>query len=145
MIFRLGDEKMAVGKLSNCSKCGQLFLSIGINTCPQCIKKVEDEYTVCAEYLKENRLVNIYVLSEETGISVNQITQFVREGRISVADTPNLGYPCQTCGTLINKGKLCDKCANSFNREINKVINNSKEEKVVKKDTYYQFKDRFDK
>jgi len=89
-------------------------------------------------------LVNIYVLSEETGVSVSRITQFVREGRISVAETPNLGYPCANCGALINKGRLCDSCANNFNKGVNKVINENKKDKETKQETYYQFKDNLD-
>ncbi len=136
---------MTVGNLSNCSKCGNLFIFNGTNICQQCLQKVEEEYKLCADYLREHNLVNIYALSSETGVSVRQITQFVREGRISVAESPNLGYPCDSCGTLINKGRLCDKCTNNFNQKVKKVTEGSKEERVLKQNTYYQFKDQLDK
>lgn len=138
------------GRLSNCIRCGNLFVSSGIAVCPQCMLHVEGEYRICADYLREHNMVNIYTLSEATGVSVKQITQFVREGRISVAETPNLGYPCEKCGASINKGRLCEKCAASFNKEIDKVSKGrysggGLDSSSNQNSAYYQIKDRFKK
>ncbi|MGD9678483.1 MAG: flagellar protein [Vulcanibacillus sp.] len=140
---------MSLGGLSNCSKCGSLFISNGKSVCPQCISSVEAEYKACADYLRENNLVNIYLLSEVTGVSVKQITKFVQEGRISVAESPNLGYPCESCGASINKGRLCDKCTAIFNKEVNKLSKGSNEisskNNIETKSAYFKIKNNSDK
>lgn len=138
---------MPSGQLSNCKKCGKVFVRYNGDLCPNCLKGIEEEYQRCVEYLHENKLVNIYDLSEGTEVSVAQITHFIREGRISIADNPNLGYPCDSCGTLITKGRLCGKCEVNLRKGIKRVNeendrNSDNLERNVD-NTYYEIGDRF--
>jgi flagellar operon protein (TIGR03826 family) len=111
---------MSLGKLSNCSRCGALFVQVVRDICPTCYQMIEKEYEACATYLRkrENRGATIYQLSEATGVSVKQITRFIREGRISIANNPNMGYPCERCGSLIRSGQYCDDCISHLQRDI---------------------------
>lgn len=111
---------MSLGKLDNCPRCGALFVRGVRDVCNNCYQEIEKEYDKCAQYLRkrENRGANITQVSEATGVSVKQITRFVKEGRISVANHPNMGYPCEGCGILIITGSLCDDCAKGLKREI---------------------------
>lgn len=99
---------MSLGKLSNCSRCGALFVQVVRDICPTCHQTIEKEYERCASYLRkrENRGATIYQLSEATGVSVKQITRFIRERRISIANNPNMGYPCERCGSLIRSDSI---------------------------------------
>ncbi|MBP2118693.1 hypothetical protein J2Z45_002279 [Cohnella lubricantis] len=54
--------------------------------------------------------MTITELSEATGVTVKQITKFVKEGRISMVDAPNLTYPCEVCGMPIREGSMCTGC-----------------------------------
>jgi flagellar operon protein (TIGR03826 family) len=103
---------MSLGKLANCSRCDALFVQAVRDICPKCHQLVEQEYEKCAKFLRirENRGANIHQVSEATGVSVKQITKFIKEGRISVVGNPNLGYPCESCGITIRMGNLCDSC-----------------------------------
>ncbi|OEF99504.1 hypothetical protein BHF71_08785 [Vulcanibacillus modesticaldus] len=135
---------MGLGDLSNCSRCGKVFVKTIYDICPNCVKEIDEEYHICAEYLRENKMVNIYELSEATGVSVRQITQFIREGRISIVDNPNMGYPCESCGTVISKGRLCKKCSDRLTKGIKKVLEEKELEQEInnpekKEKTYYQF------
>gem|GEM_PF-121534 len=115
-----GVEIMALGKLANCVRCDTLFLMVTRDICPKCHLEVEKEYETCAKFLRkrENRGSTLQQVSEATGVSVRQITRFIKEGRISIADNPNLGYPCESCGTTIRAGSLCEPCSDELKREI---------------------------
>jgi flagellar operon protein (TIGR03826 family) len=96
--------------LSNCQRCGTLVNSTFGKICPSCLRKIEEEYQACVDYLKENRMASIQELSEATGVAVKQIAQFIKEGRINIAEAANISYPCETCGTPIRSGRFCNKC-----------------------------------
>jgi len=111
---------MSLGKLANCSRCNALFVQAVRDICPKCYQEVEQEYELCARFLRkrENRGSNIYQVSDGTGVSVKQITRFIKEGRISVSGNPHLGYPCESCGTIIQTGNLCEACIKGLKHEI---------------------------
>jgi len=108
-------------ELDNCPRCGKLFAKNFREICPACIKDVDREYSDCAEYLRKNRGATIYELSEATEVSIKQITKFIREGRISIIGMPNLGYPCEVCGTIIRDSNLCNTCRSRLHRDINEL------------------------
>ncbi|MBO8164278.1 MAG: flagellar protein [Brevibacillus sp.] len=133
---------MPLGKLANCSRCDALFVQTVRDVCPKCYQEIEHEYEKCAKFLRkrENRGATIYQLSDATGVSVKQITRFIREGRISVLENPNLGYPCDNCGTMIQSGNYCNTCAKSLKRLIEQQLEVDKrlEEEHRSKDVVYR-------
>ncbi|WP_372629499.1 flagellar protein [Cohnella sp.] len=104
--------------LTYCPKCGKLFSKSFREVCNNCHQELEKDYERCAEHLRKNRGMDIQQLSEETEISIKQITRWVREGRISLMDAPNLSYPCESCGTLIREGHLCETCKKRLTRDV---------------------------
>lgn len=96
--------------LANCPRCGRLFANNFRDICPSCIKEIEEEYEKCLKYLREEKMATIQEVHEATGVSIRQITKFIKEGRISVANNPNMMYPCEVCGVLIREGNMCDSC-----------------------------------
>jgi flagellar operon protein (TIGR03826 family) len=111
---------MALGELYNCTRCDTLFVKTVRDVCQKCYQEIEAEYDKCAKYLRkrENRGANIHQVSEATGVSIRQITRFIKEGRISIEGNPNMGYPCENCGILIRSGSMCDACVEDFKRMI---------------------------
>ncbi|WP_211749596.1 TIGR03826 family flagellar region protein [Paenibacillus sp. Marseille-Q4541] len=105
--------------LGNCPRCGKLYVLNVMECCPSCVKDIEQQYVDCVEYLRKERGANIQELSEETGVSIKQITRFIKEGRISVVDSPNLTYPCEVCGTFIREGHMCDGCRARLTKDLN--------------------------
>jgi len=59
---------------------------------------------------RENRAATIERIVEVTGVTETLLHQWVRKGRLQPALFPNLGYPCDNCGKLTIKGKLCADC-----------------------------------
>lgn len=104
--------------VGNCPRCGKLYVLNVMEACPSCLKEIEKQYFECVDYLREKRGANIQELSEATGVSVKQITKFIREGRISIKDAPNLTYPCEVCGTFIREGHMCDSCRARLTKEL---------------------------
>lgn len=112
--------------IKNCPSCGRVF-AVGLyDICPECKKEVDRQYDVCAEYLRENRKASMMELSEATGVTVHQITKFIREGRISLADLPNLGYPCDVCSKMIREGKICESCRKRFSKDVQGLTEDEK-------------------
>lgn len=115
--------------LANCPRCGKLFANNFRDICPSCIREIEEEYEKCLKYLREEKLATIQDVSDGTGVSIRQITKFIREGRISIANNPNLMYPCEVCGVLIREGNMCDSCRSRLTRDLTAAV---KEESTKK-------------
>ena len=113
---------MGLGNIQNCPRCGKIFVKGIKEVCPACDREIEAEYHKCLEYIRENKLVNMYDLSDATGVSIKQITKFIKEGRISIADLPNVSYPCESCGEPIREAKLCPSCRARLEKGIKQAI-----------------------
>ncbi|WP_308640163.1 flagellar protein [Paenibacillus silvisoli] len=108
--------------LGNCPRCGKLYAKNFREVCPNCIKAIDNEYSLCSDYLRKNKGATITELSDETGVAIKQITKFIREGRISLIGAPNLMYPCEMCGVLIRDNTKCEGCRAKLLKEVNKAI-----------------------
>ncbi|SDX28252.1 TIGR03826 family flagellar region protein [Paenibacillus sp. CF384] len=107
--------------LGNCPRCGKLYAKNFRDVCPNCIKEIDNEYTLCSEYLRKNKGATINELTDATKVSIKQITKFIREGRISLVGAPNLMYPCEMCGSLIRDNTKCEGCRAKLLTEVNKA------------------------
>lgn len=127
---------MDANRLKNCSICGRLFLQVHTDHCLDCYKKIERDFELVSGFLKEdeNVLATIEVVKNATGVSLKQLTEFIREGRVFADDYPNLGYPCTRCGKLIKKQILCNSCFDEFATDVNRVLKSEKlSDSMVKK------------
>lgn len=113
-------------ELRSCRMCGKMYSYIGKITpfCPKCMKELEEKFDICKRYIKENPGANIQKVSEETGVSVRMIKQWVREERLSFSDKSLVGIECESCGANILMGRFCAQCkqklANSLSNSIKK-------------------------
>lgn len=104
--------------VANCPRCGKVYAKGLRDVCPACIREIDEEYTRCAEFLRENKGASIQEVSDEADVTINQITKFIREGRISLTDLPNLGIPCEMCGAPAGDNKLCENCRRRFSTGV---------------------------
>lgn len=114
---------MKINQLANCPKCGKLFVKGIRDICPACHREEEEAFAKVVAYLRdpEHKGATIYEVSEATGVSVKLITKFIRQGRISLKNSPNLGYPCESCGELTTEGNLCPSCRAKFTASVQKL------------------------
>lgn len=52
--------------------------------CPECMEKEMSDYQKVREYLRKHPLANAMQIANETGISISKITQFVRNGALTM-------------------------------------------------------------
>lgn len=107
-----------MNNLVYCPRCNKLFARHFREVCNNCHQELEKDYERCIEYLRKNKGLTIQQLSEDTEISIKQITRWIREGRISLMDAPNLMYPCEVCGTLIRESNMCDSCRGRLQKDM---------------------------
>lgn len=112
--------------IGNCPRCGKLYALNLKEMCGNCLKDIEREYECCAEFLREQKGATINELSEATQVSIRQITRFIKEGRISIVDAPNLSYPCEVCGALIRESNMCDSCRARLTKELRQAVSDDK-------------------
>ncbi|WP_243290283.1 TIGR03826 family flagellar region protein [Bacillus sp. FJAT-47783] len=131
-----------MGELANCLKCNALFLKTKFrDVCEACYKKEENDYETVYNFLKrrENRRATLLEVVESTGVSEDLLLKFIRQRRLQLANFPNLGYPCEKCGKVIQEGKLCVTCTKELRTEIEKLQKYDEHEKTNKDkwSTYY--------
>lgn len=119
---------MTTTQLGNCPKCGKLYMRIR-SICNECYQKQEDDFLKTAKYLRDHRGSTIQELSEDTGVTITQIRQFIWAGRIIVNQFPNLSYPCESCGSPIQTGRKCSSCLDTLNQLANHAIKTETETK----------------
>lgn len=118
----------------NCPKCGSIYIKNKFrDVCDDCFKKEEEEFDKVYQFLRirKNRAATIPRIVEATGVDEELLLKFIRTGRLKVATFPNLGYPCDKCGTLIRKGKLCDECSTELREELEAFQKEEKRKKEL--------------
>lgn len=130
--------------VENCPRCGKLYVKNYRGLCPACIKEVDQQCEKCVKYLKENRKCTIQELSEATGVSVKQITRFIREGRISIVDNPDMFYACDICGAPIRDHTMCESCRQRLSKNMADVQEEEKRKQELQQQEHasYNIKDR---
>ncbi|KAA8997990.1 flagellar protein [Paenibacillus spiritus] len=119
--------------LDNCPRCGRLYVKNPSEMCQFCFKELEKQYETCVKYLREHRGANIQELSDATEIPIKEITRFIREGRISIANAPNMTYPCEVCGTLIREGHMCDNCRSRLTKDLTQAAKEAADAEAAKR------------
>ncbi|ATP39064.1 hypothetical protein CSE16_02945 [Solibacillus sp. R5-41] len=110
-----------MAELRNCPMCDEFFNYTGLReVCHKCALKEEDMYQVVYRFLRkrENRAANVDRIEEATGVDRDLLYKWVRKGKLHPAVFPNLGYPCDNCGHLTTKGKLCEACQGSLKSDL---------------------------
>ncbi|BAQ10165.1 hypothetical protein OXB_1694 [Bacillus sp. OxB-1] len=110
-----------MAELRECPTCGDFFNYTGVrDVCAKCAMDEEKIYEEVYRFLRrrENRAATIERIVEATGCSESLLYKWVRKGRLQPALFPNLGYPCDNCGRLATKGKLCDRCTADIKNEL---------------------------
>lgn len=120
--------------VANCPRCGAIFLKALRPICTQCYQEQEKNYDKVSTFMrrKQNRQATIGEVHEQTGVDLQQIHQFVREGRLLISQFPNLAYPCESCGKNIQEGRLCTSCSDNITTGLQKLEDEKKFSEKVK-------------
>ncbi len=107
--------------LRQCPSCGDFFNYTGVReVCGKCGMNEERVYEEVYRFLRkrENRAATVERIVEMTEATESMLHKWVRKGRLQPAMFPNLGYPCDNCGKLTSKGKLCDTCTADIKQDL---------------------------
>lgn len=72
--------------LLNCTRCGHLFAQerAAQEVCRNCFALEEQEFQLCRDYLRRHPKVTLQEVSENTGIPLKRMMNWIREGRLRV-------------------------------------------------------------
>lgn len=101
--------------LANCPECGKLYVENAARICPECYRRQEDDAERVMEYLRDADKATLEQIHQATGVKHKIILRLLHSGRIM---GNNISYPCDSCGTLIDSGRLCDKCSRNILEQI---------------------------
>ncbi|WP_456273245.1 TIGR03826 family flagellar region protein [Bacillus sp. AK031] len=107
--------------LLNCPECGGLFVkNMFKDTCDKCYREEEKMFEEVYGFLRkrENRAASIERVVEVTGVKEKLIHKWVRKRRLQPTHFPNMGYPCDNCGKIISKSKLCETCSDGIKQDL---------------------------
>jgi len=102
--------------LTNCQQCGCVMVDNPSGMCPNCLRSEELAEDKVAEYLRETARATMDEIASATGVKHKVIMRMIQRGRIS--SSAQISYPCETCGTQIVIGRVCDICAKNITDHI---------------------------
>lgn len=107
------DNKRSVFmEFKTCNECGRVFQYMGIGEmlCPVCKKQDEIDFDNVKDYLVSHPGALGEEVFEATKVPVTKIITWLREERLLVPNAKGIGLKCESCGEVINSGKLCQNC-----------------------------------
>lgn len=96
--------------LVKCRKCGILFPRERGDLCPACRELENEALDKVKNYLDYHPEATAEKVAEKTGVEVERILRFAREGALSSVENVNIRFPCEKCGEPISTGRFCKRC-----------------------------------
>lgn len=108
----------------DCPSCGARMTYIYGETyeCPECGCRKLTDFGRVRKYLEDNGPRTAIVISEATGVSIEVINKFLREGRIEIPDGSEQYIKCLKCGAEIRYGRYCPECMKKISGSISKAM-----------------------
>ena len=107
-------------ELKNCSTCKKLFPypGYGYILCPECRRTDEAQFQLVKKFLDQYPGAEGKEVFLATGVAINTLIKWVREGRLISSNAINLGAVCDICGKPVCTGKLCPQCKQDVVRKF---------------------------
>lgn len=95
-----------------CKKCGgKLFYeNSGMYRCEDCGEEELDDFGKIKEYIEEHGPSPSTAISEETGVPLEIIDIFLKNGRLEIPEGSKLYIKCERCGCSLRFGRYCYSC-----------------------------------
>ena len=106
-------------EIKNCKRCNRIFNYVaGKMICPKCKEEMEAQFQDVKDYMSEHKEAGINEISENCGVTNNQIRQWIREERLTFGDDSPIGIDCEGCGAIIKSGRFCPNCKTDLTRGL---------------------------
>ncbi|MCP1143177.1 hypothetical protein [Lysinibacillus endophyticus] len=87
---------------------------------------------------KNNRVLSNDQIVEKTGVPAELIHKWVKTGKLKQTMFPNLGAPCERCGTITSNPKLCRDCTQTITSTLAKEEKDREWFKTIQNNTRRQ-------
>ena len=98
------------GNIRNCKRCGKIFLYAGVPICPECLAKEDQQFVKVKHYIDEHSGAGVQETSDETGVPLDVVVEFLRQGLLVTGSGAAGPLACMVCKKPITRGRLCPKC-----------------------------------
>ena len=109
-------------KAKNCPKCGRIYIETGRRMCPECYEELLNMELKVFSYVRDHQGCEIEEIMEETGATMEIIRRMAREGYFDQANV-KISYPCKKCGAPIYTGRICPKCVEQIQKNLQISMN----------------------
>lgn len=119
-IYAKRNRDGEIGEPKVCVRCGRMFTYLGFGHyyCPMCKERDNEDFTRVKEYIYEHGVAPSLEVSEQTGVDLKIIQQYLREGRLEIPESSPIFIKCEKCGIDIRSGRLCPNCATSLSNAM---------------------------
>lgn len=118
-------ERLIIGnKPVECEVCkGKMFyVHSGMYSCSSCGHTVLDDFGKVKKYLEENGPTPALGVSYATGVPIEIIEEFLKQGRVEIPDGSKYYIKCEKCGCSIRYGRFCPSCVREIAGGIKSVF-----------------------
>ena len=125
---KLREQRHNVGRtyerVKKCPRCSNNMKYIygEIFECPFCGYKELSDFGKVRDFLDKAGPQPAVIISQETGVPLDVIDAFLREGRVEIPDGSDMYIKCQSCGTDIRYGRYCPDCMLKITKNIGQVM-----------------------
>ena len=111
-------------KTKICPFCGNNMKYIygEMYECPGCGRKELTDFGKVRRFLDTNGPQPAIVISDATGVSLEVIDGFLKQGRVEIPDGSEVYIKCQKCGTDIRYGRYCPECMMQMTKNIGQAL-----------------------
>lgn len=118
-------------EVRNCRMCKRLFNYLGgKNICPACKDELEKKYLAVREYIRINPANTLQQIADDNEIDVQQVRDWIKEGRLELSKASPISLTCEKCGATILKGRFCDACNQKMANDLNQLAAAGSKEKM---------------
>lgn len=107
-----------------CKKCGgKLFYqNSGVYQCEDCGAEELDDFGKIKQYLEKNGPSPASTISEETGVALEIVNLFLKNGRLEIPEGSRLYIKCERCGCSLRYGRYCYGCTRELAGQLKGVM-----------------------
>lgn len=99
-----------------CRRCKRMFKYYGVGHfyCPSCAEVDRQIFEKVKTYLYEEGPRTMDEIAVATGVSIQQIELYLRQGRLEIPENSPIFIKCENCGVEMRSGRFCLTCANKL-------------------------------
>lgn len=111
-------------KAKLCPRCGTSMKYVygELFECPQCGLKERSDFGKVRDFLDTNGPQPAIVIADATGVEINIINEFLKEGRVEIPDGSSIYIQCQGCGADIRYGRFCPDCMQKMTKNLGTAL-----------------------